>query len=166
MAQYHLHTQARLSQEEYTTEMQKWLRWQCVPSMKCLSMPIRKKDFTSFKQSYGSMKCLKKSGLRGWETAHKEMQQLHDRVVFESIMARVLADLEKRRAMEKLIFLVEKRDQSVKFRTCSNGCFLANWAWKTMRDGKTNFLGWKERQEYKKQDLCQWRLSMRIHGER
>jgi len=49
------------------------------------------------------------------------MKQLHDRVVFEPIRIEDLTDIEKRRAMESLIFLVEKRDKSIQGRACANG---------------------------------------------
>ena len=49
------------------------------------------------------------------------MKQLHERVVFKPIHVAELTEQEKRRAMESLIFLVEKRDGTVKGRTCANG---------------------------------------------
>ena len=49
------------------------------------------------------------------------MKQLHDRVVFEPIRIADLTEIEKRRAMESLIFLVETRDKSIKGRACANG---------------------------------------------
>ena len=49
------------------------------------------------------------------------MKQLHDRVVFEPIRIEDLTEIEKRRAMESLIFLVEKRDKCIKGRACANG---------------------------------------------
>ena len=49
------------------------------------------------------------------------MKQLHDRIVFEPMDYHQLNTLEKKRAMESLIFLVEKRDGTIKDRTCANG---------------------------------------------
>eukprot|EP00543_Licmophora_paradoxa_P010625 CAMPEP_0202466662 /NCGR_PEP_ID=MMETSP1360-20130828/69430_1 /ASSEMBLY_ACC=CAM_ASM_000848 /TAXON_ID=515479 /ORGANISM="Licmophora paradoxa, Strain CCMP2313" /LENGTH=141 /DNA_ID=CAMNT_0049090879 /DNA_START=1 /DNA_END=423 /DNA_ORIENTATION=+ len=49
------------------------------------------------------------------------MKQLHDRVVFKPIHIHELTPKEKKRAMESLMFLVEKRDGTVKARTCANG---------------------------------------------
>jgi hypothetical protein len=49
------------------------------------------------------------------------MKQLHDRVVFEPIRLTDMNPKERKRAMESLIFLVEKRDGTVKARTCANG---------------------------------------------
>ena len=49
------------------------------------------------------------------------MKQLYDRVVFQPIKVEDLTEQERKRAMESLIFLVEKRDGKVKARTCANG---------------------------------------------
>eukprot|EP00978_Attheya_sp_CCMP212_P028784 scaffold100331_cov51-Attheya_sp.AAC.6 len=49
------------------------------------------------------------------------MKQLHDRVVFEPIRLNDMNPVERKRAMESLIFLVEKREGTVKARTCANG---------------------------------------------
>ena len=49
------------------------------------------------------------------------MRQLHDRVVFEPISINEMTPLEKKRAMESLIFLNEKRDGTIKSRMCANG---------------------------------------------
>jgi hypothetical protein len=75
----------------------------------------------SFLQTYSLNKGLKKFGELGRQAAHKEMKQLHDRVVFKPILIKDMTVLEKKRAMESLIFLAEKRDQTIKARTCANG---------------------------------------------
>jgi hypothetical protein len=49
------------------------------------------------------------------------MKQIHDRVVFEPISIEKMTMLERRRAMESLIFLTEKRDETIKARVCANG---------------------------------------------
>eukprot|EP00978_Attheya_sp_CCMP212_P017187 scaffold45596_cov58-Attheya_sp.AAC.10 len=49
------------------------------------------------------------------------MKQLHDRTVFEPIRLSDMNPVERKRAMESLIFLVEKRDGTIKARTCTNG---------------------------------------------
>jgi hypothetical protein len=49
------------------------------------------------------------------------MKQLHDRVVFKPIHIEELTELERKRAMESLIILVEKRDGTIRGRTCANG---------------------------------------------
>ena len=55
------------------------------------------------------------------EAAFKKMKQLHNRTVFEQVKLAGLTDQERRRAMKSLIFLVEKRDKTIKARTCANG---------------------------------------------
>jgi len=53
-------------------------------------------------------------------SAFKEMKQLHDRIVFKPVQIEDLTELEKKRATESLIFLVEKRDGRVKARIVAN----------------------------------------------
>jgi hypothetical protein len=64
---------------------------------------------------------LKKFGEQGRKAAHKEMKQLHDRVVFKPIHIKDMTVLERKRAMESLIFLAKKRNGIIKARTCANG---------------------------------------------
>jgi hypothetical protein len=75
----------------------------------------------SFIQTYSLNQGLKRFGERGRKTAHKEMRQLHDRVVFEPIHIEDMTPLERKRAMESLIFLAEKRDETIRARMCANG---------------------------------------------
>ena len=49
------------------------------------------------------------------------MKQSHDRTVFKPVKVGSLTKLEQQRAIKILIFLTEKRDKSIKARTCSNG---------------------------------------------
>ena len=62
-------------------------------------------------------KGLKKFGEAGKKAAVKEMKQLHDRSCFEPIKLENLTHTEKKRALELLIFLVEKRSGEIKART-------------------------------------------------
>jgi hypothetical protein len=64
---------------------------------------------------------IKKFGKPGIKAVHKEMKQIHDQVVFEQISIEEMTKLEGKRAMESLIFLTEKRDETVKARVCANG---------------------------------------------
>jgi hypothetical protein len=75
----------------------------------------------SFLQTYSLKQGIKKFGERGVAAAHKEMRQLHDRVVFEPISIEEMTSIERKRAMESLIFLNKKRDKTVKARMCANG---------------------------------------------
>jgi hypothetical protein len=49
------------------------------------------------------------------------MRQLHDRIVFKPFNVSELTQQEKQRAMDSLIFLVQKDDGRIKARTCANG---------------------------------------------
>jgi hypothetical protein len=75
----------------------------------------------SFLQTYSLNQGLKIFGKRGRKAAHKEVRQLHDRVVFEPIHIEDMTPLERKRAMESLIFLAEKRDETIKAPMCANG---------------------------------------------
>jgi hypothetical protein len=76
---------------------------------------------SSFLQTYSLKQGIKKFGEQGIEAVHKEMKQIHDRGVFEPIGIEEMTKLERKRAMESLIFLTEKRDETVKARVCANG---------------------------------------------
>jgi hypothetical protein len=75
----------------------------------------------SFVETYSLKRGLKKFGKQGYDAAYNEMKQLHDRAVFVPRRVSELTQQEKRRAMESLIFLTEKRDGRIKGRTCANG---------------------------------------------
>jgi hypothetical protein len=62
----------------------------------------------SFIETYSLKRGLKQFGQKGYDAAFGEMQQLHDRAVFAPVDVNKLTQLEKRRAMESLIFLAEK----------------------------------------------------------
>jgi hypothetical protein len=76
---------------------------------------------SSFLRTYSLKQGIKKFGKPGIEAVHKEMKQIHDRVIFEPIRIEEMTILERKRAMESLIFLTEKRDKTVKARVCANG---------------------------------------------
>ena len=85
-------------------------------------MNIDKKVFgEQFVTTYSLQKGIAKFGERGRESALKEMKQLHDRVCWKPLHKHELNDIEKKRALESLIFITEKRDGTVKARHCANG---------------------------------------------
>jgi hypothetical protein len=75
----------------------------------------------SFPQTYSLKQGIKKFGTKGIKAAHKEMQQLPDQVVFEPISVEQITTLKRKRGMESLILLNEKRDVTIKARICANG---------------------------------------------
>jgi hypothetical protein len=79
------------------------------------------KQACSFLQTYSLKQGIRKFGEKGKAAAKKELGQLHGRVVFEPISIEDMNALEKKRAMESLIFLNEKRDETIKARMCANG---------------------------------------------
>jgi hypothetical protein len=76
---------------------------------------------SSFLQTYSLKKGIEKFGETGIEAVHKEMKQIHDQVVFEPISIEKMTILERKAAMESLIFLTEKIDETIKARVCANG---------------------------------------------
>ena len=76
---------------------------------------------------YSVKKGIKAFGVQGKEAVLKEIKQLHDRTCFEPILIKDLTPLERRRAMEALIFLTEKRDGSIKARQVYNGKPTREW---------------------------------------
>ena len=73
----------------------------------------------SFVTTYSLVKGIKKFRHRGKQAAQKEIGQLHQRKCWKLINKDKLTQEEKK-ALESLIFLVEKRDGTVKAKNCAN----------------------------------------------
>jgi hypothetical protein len=73
----------------------------------------------AFVQTFSLKKGLQKFGHKGHEAANDEMKQLIERGVFKPVDISTLSQQEKKRAMDSLIFLTEKRDGRIKARTCA-----------------------------------------------
>ena len=70
---------------------------------------------------YGMKRGLKIFGERGSAAVSKEMKQLHDRKVMKPVKKNMLTDQERKRALNYLMFLKEKRDGTIKGRGCADG---------------------------------------------
>ena len=70
---------------------------------------------------YGMKRGLKLFGDRGSAAVSKEMKQLHDRKVMKPVKKNMLTDQERKRALNYLMFLKEKRDGTIKGRGCADG---------------------------------------------
>jgi hypothetical protein len=66
-------------------------------------------------------KGLKMYGDRGEAAVEEELQQLHDQKVMEPVAADSLTYAEKKKALEYLMFLKEKRTGKIKGRGCADG---------------------------------------------
>ena len=115
----HLHSK-RKPDVEYDEDEKQVLALIMCHFNQCSKM-MSKKKFYQMVQTYSLKQGMKKFGDRGKKAAYKEMSQLHKRVVFQPVRVESLTPQERRRAMESLMFLVEKRDKTVKARTCANG---------------------------------------------
>ena len=78
---------------------------------------VLEKAFTQYILS----KAEKKFGKKGFDTGFKEFDQLHKRTMFQPKKVSELSDEEKKKALESLIFIKEKRDGMLKERTCADG---------------------------------------------
>jgi hypothetical protein len=118
-AQQHLSTE-NATVEEYSQDTA-----QVIATVMChWNNVCRQFDETAlamFIQTYSLNKGIKKFGQKGKDAAIKEMKQLHNRTVFEGIKIKDMTPLERKRAMESLLFLVEMHDGKIKARTCANG---------------------------------------------
>jgi hypothetical protein len=118
---YQSHLQAKAHQEvPYSLEITRVI----AVTMCHLSTKIKNlndQEAFQFIQTYSLKSGLRKFGERGETAATSEKRQLHKRAVFEPIRVDDMTQVEKKRAMESLIFLVEKRDGRVKARNCANG---------------------------------------------
>ncbi|MGC8561563.1 MAG: hypothetical protein ACP5O1_12985, partial [Phycisphaerae bacterium] len=81
----------------------------------------------SFAQQYILQKGLLKFKNSGKQAASKELEQLHKRNCFTPIDVTKLSADEKRKTMEALMFLTEKRDKSIKGRMVYNGKPTREW---------------------------------------
>ena len=81
----------------------------------------------SFAQQYIVQRGLKKFGERGEAAATKEMNQLHRRNCFTPIDVATMTDEERRKSVDALMFLGEKRDKSIKGRMVYNGKPTREW---------------------------------------
>jgi hypothetical protein len=109
IVQHQLHTRAHC-QEEYTTDNAKVITM-TMCYLNEMSIDI---EAFHFVQSYSLKRGLQKFGQKGRDAAYKEMEQLHDRVVFEPIRIEDLTEIEKRRAMESLIFWLKRETRVLK----------------------------------------------------
>ena len=80
-----------------------------------------------FGQQYILQKGIKVFGEKGKEAGRKEVGQLHERTCFQPILVSELNEREKKRALEALMFLTEKRDGSIKGRMVANGSTTREW---------------------------------------
>ena len=80
-----------------------------------------------FVVTYSLKKGLQKFGQKGRLSVLKEMKQLLDRKCFHPIDVKSMSPQERKRALESLIFLTEKRDGTIKSRHCANGNPQRQW---------------------------------------
>ena len=72
-------------------------------------------------QNYSIKKGLKHFGVRGEQAVTKELQQHHDMETYFPVDPDTLTQKQRKEALNSLMFLMEKRDKSVKARSCADG---------------------------------------------
>ena len=106
--------------EEYSSETAHIIAHiMCHFNNKTRKVIITKKIFYQLVQTHSLKIGIRKFGTREKKVTYKEMKQHHGRVVFTPVRVESLTKLERKRATESLIFLTEKKDGSVKSRTCT-----------------------------------------------
>ena len=83
----------------------------------CFATTIRHLAF----QQYGLKAGIKKFGERGVEATMSEMSQMHYRDSFKPVIPSDLDPIQKRKVLDSLAFIKEKRDGRVKTRMCADG---------------------------------------------
>ena len=119
--QSHMQTQAHPNSMtmEYTNRCKSDCNALPVPGREVLQK--QRQNTQQFLQTYLLKAGLKRFKEKGKAAIIKEMSQLDDRVVYAPIDIDKMTCQEKKRSMESLIFLTEKRDLLVKARMCENG---------------------------------------------
>ena len=116
----HLHHQGCFVQEYSSRSAQVFVQY--LEALSHLKLrPREKKKLYSFIQTYGLRKGIEKFGKEGKKASIREAKQLHDRGVFYPIDVSELTQEEIDEAMDSLMFLVQKRDGTIKGRTCADG---------------------------------------------
>ena len=81
---------------------------------------VRKKRHKSFLVTHSLTKGIKKFKKKGYDAAKGETKQLHDRSCWQPIDVSTMTPTDKAKALESLIFLVEKKDGRIKARHCAD----------------------------------------------
>ena len=79
------------------------------------------KHATQHLVTYSLQRGIKMCGNKGREVALSKMKPLHDRDCFKPINVKDVSKSENCKAIESLLFLVEKKDGRIKARHCANG---------------------------------------------
>jgi hypothetical protein len=92
------------------------------------SMRVSKEEYgNQFVVTYSLNKGIKQFGEAGRSSVLKEMKQLYERKYFTTLKIKSLTPTERKRALESLVFLTEKKDGTIKARHCANGSPQQDW---------------------------------------
>jgi len=121
----HLHVQTKDNTVQYDS-VRATVAAMAIHKLNLMHTKANKKG-VSLVETYSLKKAIKKFGKKAEQSATKEMKQLHDRVCFKPINPTEMTADERKKAMESLIFLTEKRDGRIKARTVANGSVQRKW---------------------------------------
>ena len=82
----------------------------------------------------------KEFGPKGYEATHGKMIYIHKRTCFKPIKVAYFNPIEIKGALEPLLFLVKKKDERIKARTCANGSAQKEWMQKEETSSPTAYL--------------------------
>jgi hypothetical protein len=91
---------------------------------------ITKQHGASFAQQYILQKGLKVFGKQGHEALKKEIDQFHKRTCFAPLKVKNMKPSKRKKAQMALMFLMEKRDKSLKGRMVYNRKPTREWLWR------------------------------------
>jgi hypothetical protein len=124
---YNLYTQGN-KETEYSiktakviTKAMNYFNYAFLAASKHPTFSKSKKITFSFIETFGLKRELKHFGKKGCDASFSEAKQLHDRVEFIPVNVSKLTPQGIKRAMESLMFLVEKHDGRVKSQWCAYG---------------------------------------------
>ena len=80
-----------------------------------------------FAHTYNLTKGIKKFGDKGWDATLAKVKKIHDGTCFRPIDANKITSQERKRSMESLVFIMEKRDGTIKGRAFANGSIRQYW---------------------------------------
>ena len=81
----------------------------------------------NFAQTFSLKQGIKRFGNKGKEAAKTEMEQLHMRNCFVPRKVNEMTSEQRKKALESLLFVTEKRDGRIKARHCANGSAQRQW---------------------------------------
>ena len=114
----HIYTQI-YSTEEYTKETANVIEILTYHMNEVMDL-MHDLDTYVLAQTHSLKQSLKRYQKEERKYVNKEVEELHNRIIFVSIYRHETTTIERKGSMESLLFRTEKRDKAIKARTCTN----------------------------------------------